>query len=90
MIVMALINFVLDTIGLLISTFNIPSAGEQFDQITNFVTDMFSNAENLIGFFIPWEIVKFGLPIVILLLSAEHIYHFIMWILRKIPMLGIE
>ena len=90
MIVKALITFVLNVLSALISTMNLPSAGEQFNKITDFVTDMFTNAENLIGFFIPWEIVKFGLPIVVLLLSAEHIYHFIMWVLRKIPMLGIE
>lgn len=90
MIVLGILNLVFFLVSKMIILINIPGAGAQFEQITEFISSMFSNAENLIGFFLPWEIVKFGLPIVIVLVNAEHIYHFTLWVLRKIPMLGIE
>lgn len=90
MIVMFLVNSIFAVIKGVLSLINIPSAGAEFNKITLFIIDLFGSATSLVGFFIPWDIVRFGLPIVILLVNAEHIYHFIMWILKKIPMLGIE
>lgn len=56
----------------------------------SFIDNMLENARALINLFLPWDIVRFGLPIVIIVMNAEHIYHFIMWIARKIPMLNIK
>ena len=40
--------------------------------------------------FVPLPLVKILLPLVVLVVNFEHIYAGVMWILRKIPVLGIE
>ena len=50
--------------------------------LSNFFDLVFDNC-SLIGFFVP-------LPLVVLVVNFEHIYAGVMWILRKIPVLGIE
>ena len=55
----------------------------------NFFDLVFDNC-SLIGFFVPLPLVKILLPLVVLVVNFEHIYAGVMWILRKIPVLGIE
>lgn len=44
----------------------------------------------LLSFFVRIDTIKIAIPILIVVLNFEHVYRFIMWILRKIPMLGVE
>lgn len=44
----------------------------------------------LISFFVRMDTIRIAIPILIVVLNFEHLYKFIMWILRKIPMLGIK
>ena len=74
----------------LLGWINIPSAGEEFDNAMAYFTNMFEVGKGLIDLFVPWSLVRFGLPLLIVVVNFEHIYHFVMWILRKIPMLGID
>lgn len=69
---------------------NLPSLGEDFDVAIEYFNSMLSTASSLINLFIPWKLVVFGLPLVIAVSSFEHIYVGLMWVLRKIPMLGID
>ena len=45
---------------------------------------------SLLGLFVDLNTVKIVLPIVLVLIEFEHIYDFVMWLLRKIPFLGIK
>lgn len=74
----------------LLGWINIPSAGEEFTNGISYFSTMLNTGQDLIDLFIPWSLVKFGLPLLIVVVNFERIYNFIMWILRKIPMLGIE
>lgn len=44
----------------------------------------------LISFFVRMDTIRIAIPILIVLLNFERVYKFIMWILRKIPALGIN
>lgn len=74
----------------LLGWINIPSAGEEFTNGIAYFSTMLNTGKDLIDLFIPWSLVKFGLPLLIVVVNFEKVYNFIMWILRKIPMLGIE
>ncbi len=74
----------------LLGWINIPGAGEEFNNGVSYFTTMMETAQSLIDLFIPWSLVKFGLPLLVVVVNFERIYNFIMWILRKIPMLGID
>lgn len=74
----------------LLGWINIPSAGEEFTNGISYFTTMLETGQSMIDLFIPWSLVKFGLPLLIVVVNFERLYNLIMWILRKIPMLGIE
>ncbi len=90
MIFEAILNALLTVLKALFGWINIPGIGEEFDSAMQFIDVLFSNAQQLINLFLPWDIVRFGIPVIIIVKNFDHIYDFIMWILRKIPMLGIE
>lgn len=51
---------------------------------------IFTNGWSIACFVIPMDFALMLLPLVILVANFERVYHLIMWVLRKIPMLGIE
>lgn len=69
---------------------NMADYGTGFEDAFALIGDMLESSQGIINLFLPWNIVKFGLPIVIVVMNFEHIYNFVMWVVRKIPMLGIK
>ena len=51
---------------------------------------IFTNGWSIACFVIPMDFALMLLPLVILVANFERVYHLIMWVLRKIPVLGIE
>ena len=90
MFIESILNAFKSMLQTLFGWINIPGAGEEFESALSFFSSMLTSAQGLINLFIPWTLVRWGFPILIVVLNFEHIYHFIMFILRKIPMLGIE
>lgn len=93
MILEGILNALKKVIFALFSWMDLPNMsdyGTGFDDAFALIGDMLESSQGIINLFLPWNIVKFGLPIVIIVINFEHIYHFIMWVVRKIPMLGIK
>ena len=59
------------------------------DGVNNFLDLIFNNL-TLLGFFIRPTTLTIVIPILIILLNFEEIYKFVMWILKKIPVLNIK
>lgn len=75
------------------SWIDIPSIsdyGTSFNDALGLIGDILVSAQSLIDLFLPWDIVRFGFPILILVISFEYLYNFVMWIVKKVPMLGVE
>ena len=53
------------------------------------VSLVFDNA-GLITLFVRWQTVCIGIPLLILIINFEKVYDGIMWIIRKIPFLGMQ
>lgn len=91
MIIEALLNGIYIVLSNVFSNFNIPDIPDGMtEQILSFFSDTLSYAGSLISLFIPWSQVKIFFPILIVILAVEEIYKLVMWVLRKIPMLGIS
>lgn len=90
MIIESVLNALKAVITSVFSWINIPGIGKDFETAMSYIDLLFQNAQSLINLFLPWKIVTFGIPIIIIVENFEHIYHFVIWILKKIPMLGIE
>ena len=59
------------------------------NSLNGFINLIFDNLD-LLGFFIYIELVGALIPWLVIILNFEHIYDFIMWIIRKIPILNIS
>lgn len=63
---------------------------EVISVLDQFFDLIFSNGWSLACFLIPMDFALILLPLVILVANFERVYHLIMWVLRKIPMVGIK
>lgn len=89
MIIEGLLNLIYKLLFVVISAFNVPPAPEEFlDSIPQFFgyLDM---AKSLVALVLPISLAPFTV-ITLIIMVVEHGYPFIMWILRKIPFLGIK
>lgn len=62
---------------------------ELVTSVEEFFSLIFDNL-SILGFFVPLSTIKILIPLVILIINFEDVYAFIMWLLRKIPFLGIK
>lgn len=62
---------------------------ELISGMDSFFSLIFDNL-SLLGFFVRLDTVKVLIPLVIVVINFEHLYSFVMWLLRKIPFIGVE
>ena len=92
MLLEGLISLVVTLIKAILSIFpSLPECpAEGLTAINDYISMIITNAGGLIGLFVDLNTIKIVLPIVLVLIEFEHIYDFVMWLLRKIPFLGIK
>lgn len=59
-------------------------------QVNNTIDTIIERGSDLIDLVMPYNIAKVLLLIVVGIELAIHIYHFVMWVIRKIPMAGMS
>lgn len=90
MIIENICNSFLELILNLVEAMNIPDLPESITNALDTLIDVFEYAIPIIGFFLPWNIVGPFIPIILIVTVSLPAYHITMWILRKIPGLGIK
>lgn len=90
MIIKALCNVVYSFFELLVSAVNLPSISDKLDLFMDYIDLFLDNAAPMVNLFLPWSIVEWGLPLIAGSFMAVELFVFIMWVLKKIPMLGIK
>lgn len=91
MIIKSLLNLVYNIFSVIFSPIHIPSFdADSISAVDNVLCMIFDDSEAIIGLFIPWAVVNIILPIIIALSLAIPVYHLVMWILKKIPFLGVS
>lgn len=90
MILEILLNTIMSLLKLCFNWINLPPfPGDLTSSINSFLDLIFNNL-SLLGFFIRPATLVVGIPVLIILLNFDEVYKFTMWILRKIPFLGIQ
>lgn len=89
MIIEALLNGIYNILNSVLSNLNIPSMPSEMDTALSEYLGYFYYAKNLIGLFLPINLTPY-FTIFFAIFGFKYGYPVIMWILRKIPMLGIE
>lgn len=90
MILEAILNLFKGLLFICFSWINIPEFPTELTNNIDAFLDLIFNNLTLLGFFIRPTTLQIAIPILIILLNFENLYKLTMWILRKIPMLGIK
>lgn len=91
MIIETIMNALITLFTTLLSFVNIPQIPANILTAVNDTIDLIiDRSAEMIDLVLPYNIAVVLLGIVIAIELGVHIYHFIMWVLRKIPMVGIE
>lgn len=86
-IVTSLVDLICTVFSVVPSIPNIPNEVALF--IGRFLDLIFGNL-GLLNFFLPIDTIKVAVPLAIIIINFDHIIDFVMWILKKIPMLSVE
>ena len=90
MIIQGILDLFKNVLFVVFGWISIPSfPTELTDSISSFFDLIFENL-TLLGFFIRPSTLSIVIPMLIILLNFDNLYKLTMWILRKIPMLGIK
>ena len=87
MIIKAIFELILGLLKLVFGFLpNIPSFPDNImTSLDKVFTTIFDNLD-LLGLFVNINTIKILVPLVIIVVNFEHIYHFTMWIIKKIPL----
>lgn len=87
MILKAIFDLILGLLKLVFSFLpNVPQLPDNLLTSLNTVYDTIFNNIDLLGLFVRIETIKILVPLLIIAINFEHVYHFTMWILKKIPL----
>ena len=59
-------------------------------ELTETILGYMKNGMGIVLFFVPQVVLQGAIDIIIVVWTLFHCYNLVMWVLRKIPMLGIE
>lgn len=91
MIIESICNLFIKFFTGLLKFVNIPQIPEDvLSQVNSTIDTIIVRGAELLDLFVPFNIAKVLLLIVLAIEAGIEIYHFVMWVIRKIPMAGIS
>ena len=90
MIIQGLLNVVKFLINIIFGWIHLPAVPDQIVSIVDRILLYVKSGLGLLWLFVPFELVKAMIPLVIAVVNFDKLYSFAVWVLKKIPMLGIE
>lgn len=90
MLIETILNAIQRVFFSLFGSVNLSPLPESIVNALRFIGDMLNYAQNMISLFIPWTLVKVGLPIILAIELFVIGYQLVIWVIRKIPMAGMS
>jgi len=91
MVGLALIKFMMAAAKLSVSLFHFPQIDEGvFVHVDQLATYIGNNAVNLVYFLLPDGIIRTLMVVIIAVYAAYWLYLFVMWVLKKIPVISVS
>lgn len=90
MIISALLSVVKILIQLLFGWVQLPQVPSEVTSVVDSVFGYMGQGVGILWLFVPQGLVQVLLPLVIVVINFDRLYKLGVWILKKIPMLGIE
>lgn len=90
MIIKALLELIFGLLTIVFAPINLPQLPEGIQSVVNQLVDLLVGSVGILGLFLDWNVVKYLVPLVIVIANFDRIWNMIMFILRKIPFIGVE
>lgn len=90
MIVEAVLNLLIGLIKTVFGWINLPQLPDEVMSIIDQLFDILSGAMGLLSIFMDINMLKILLPVLLIVINFDEAYKLTMFILRKIPFLGIK
>lgn len=90
MILEAVFNLVSGLVRLVFGWINLPDLPGSITSVIDELFALISGSVGIIGIFVDLNMVKILLPVLLIVINFDEVWKFTMFILRKIPFLGID
>lgn len=90
MIIKGLFELVFGLLQIVFAPINLPDLPDTIQNVLDRLMDVMKSAVGLFGVFFDMNVVKILIPVVLVVVNLDKVWNLIMFILRKIPFLGIE
>lgn len=90
MIIKGLFELILGLLKIVFAPISLPALPDGIQNVLDELLSVLTSAVGLLGIFVDLSVVKWLIPIVLVIANFDKVWSLIMFILRKIPFLGIE
>lgn len=90
MILEAVFNLVSGLVKLVFGWINLPDLPDSITSVIDELFALISGSVGIIGIFVDLNMVKILFPVLLIVINFDEVWKFTMFILRKIPFLGID
>ena len=90
MIIKGLFELVYTLLSIVLSPVQLPQLPEGIQSVFNELLEVVKGSVGLASVFLDFNVVKWLIPVVLVVANFDKVWSMIMFILRKIPFLGIE
>lgn len=78
-VILIIINFIFDLLP------DLPEMPEIIVNYINLALDYIFNNLSLLNFFISVDLIKVIVPLLVIVINFDNLYHLVMWIIKKLP-----
>ena len=90
MILRMVLGLMQSILSFILGLLPLPDVPAWLVELTETILQYMKTGMGIVLFFVPQAVVQGALDLVILIWTVVHTYKLVLWVLRKIPMLGIE
>ncbi|GLC80241.1 hypothetical protein [Lacrimispora brassicae] len=90
MIIESILNLFSSALKLIFGWINLPDVPPEIADVVNQLFGYMKSGIGLVFLFVPMPLVRILLPLVVVVVNFDKVYKLVMFVLRKIPFLGIE
>ena len=90
MIIKGLFELVFGLLQIVFAPIDLPDLPDKIQSVLDTLISVMESAVGLFAIFFDMEVVRVLIPLVIVIVNFDKVWNLIMFILRKIPFLGIE
>lgn len=74
----------------LIALFDFPVVPAELTKLVDKLFEYMQVGSGVLNFFVPFNVIRPAIDVFLAVWAVEHAYQLVLWVLRKVPILGIK